>query len=408
LGRFLATSQLLVVFLGAGCGPAELPAPSVAVGARAVVIAADDGESISDWLLSTAEDLREVFLPTLAEIISKAPPDIRFHILFSADDARAELIEILGRSQFTNFERLNWHPVSAEVPWWSRDLFVAGAGPRGGPVLLLHHPDHYGKIQHPRGGSGPATLKILRGLRPFRTIDTAARIEGGAVVADADHVFITPGYCADAVSRGEHADWPAFLAYLRKIYGRPVVVLDAPRHELYKHTDMFFTPVGAGVILLGDPDLAQHLVRRASPEDLATVATRVNDIARRNGASVDATVLTAEDLRNSQSDPFDGQAVTLRLQRQLTYLGYRVVRVPLASLRDARRPIRFGFSYNNVIMDRRQGRRVVYMPTCGIGTLDTAARQVWESQNYEVITIDALGPALLGGGVRCLSQVFRQ
>ena len=77
------------------------------------------------------------------------------------------------------------------------------------------------------------------------------------------------------------------------------------------------------------------------------------------------------------------------------------LRIPGTSLMEV-------LSGTNVIQESRAGRRFVYLPTHRLPAFDRATIATWTRLGYEVVPIDALGPAMLGGGVRCLSQVVRE
>jgi len=41
-------------------------------------------------------------------------------------------------------------------------------------------------------------------------------------------------------------------------------------------------------------------------------------------------------------------------------------------------------------------------------SLHGAAAATWRALGFDVVPVDALGPAMNGGGIRCLSQVYRE
>ena len=304
------------------------------------------------------------------------------------------------------FDRIKWLEVSSRLSWWARDFFVSGTEDDGEPVAMLHHSDHYRVIQGPADGNGPKMLDALRTLLPVRTLDTRARLEGGAVVAGARHVFITPTVCQNAVIHGKFEDWPDFLTYLRKLYGRPVVVLDVPLGPPWEHADLYLTPIGEKTVLLGDSTLAASLLDKSAAEQLAGFSVRLAKFGSHKTGyprleRTDASTLKAWLRRNP--DP-----VTRRLLRQLGNLGYLVEPLPwlVFQVPGARHELRL--TYNNVIMESRKNQRTVYLPKYGLADIDRAARATYERYGYRVVSIDALGPALFGGSVRCLSQVFRR
>ena len=83
-------------------------------------------------------------------------------------------------------------------------------------------------------------------------------------------------------------------------------------------------------------------------------------------------------------------------------LGYQVTRIPVAVAADGR-------TYQtplNVILDVRQNRRIVYMPTYQNDTTITpAGRLIWESMGYEVRPVDCTTSYRHSGSLRCLVNI---
>jgi hypothetical protein len=62
-------------------------------------------------------------------------------------------------------------------------------------------------------------------------------------------------------------------------------------------------------------------------------------------------------------------------------------------------------NYNNVLMERRGGRRIAYMPVYRYHRIDRAAAKVYESLGFEVRPVDASGIYRGGGALRCVVNV---
>ena len=71
------------------------------------------------------------------------------------------------------------------------------------------------------------------------------------------------------------------------------------------------------------------------------------------------------------------------------------------------RDARTYLTYLNVIIDEREGRRIVYMPSyTNASTLNASAADVWESLGYEVRRVDCTRPYIHSGSLRCLVNVL--
>jgi hypothetical protein len=82
-----------------------------------------------------------------------------------------------------------------------------------------------------------------------------------------------------------------------------------------------------------------------------------------------------------------------------------VVRIPTLQGTDGRTFV----TYANVILDQRDGRRVVYMPVYRCApTLNREATTIWQGLGYEVRPIACDECSRHFGAVRCLVNVLRR
>lgn len=82
--------------------------------------------------------------------------------------------------------------------------------------------------------------------------------------------------------------------------------------------------------------------------------------------------------------------------------GYRVVRIPVVPGCDGRTYI----TYVNVIVDQRDGKRIVYMPVYdAVDPLNHAATLVWPRLGYEVRPVDCTACSRYFGSLRCLVNI---
>ena len=63
--------------------------------------------------------------------------------------------------------------------------------------------------------------------------------------------------------------------------------------------------------------------------------------------------------------------------------------------------------FQDDFQDERDGVRTVYLPTYRCRPLDDSAKRIWRRLGFRVVAVDALGPALHGGAIHCLSHVTR-
>ncbi len=129
---------------------------------------------------------------------------------------------------------------------------------------------------------------------------------------------------------------------------------------------MVLMPVGHRTVLVGDPGLGEKALAD-SPEEAAAVV---------------AFLPGGPDFTPATAARFETVADECRAA------GYRVVRIPIVPGRDGRTYL----TYVNAIMDVRDGRRTVYMPSYTFAAgLNRAAAAAWADLGYEVKTVECDG-----------------
>jgi hypothetical protein len=168
-------------------------------------------------------------------------------------------------------------------------------------------------------------------------------------------------------------------------------------------------PAGQRRMVVGNPALGVELLESMPPAERKRFVTAVRDLAAHvpgwrgtTGLGQDLVALLLE--RNR--DPAR-QAAFGRLRARIEALGYRCVEVPFLVAEPEAGSTWMLLSWTNVILDEREGKRTAYVPSYRLPALDRAAAETWRRLGFRVVPVDALGPGLNGGGLRCMSQVFR-
>lgn len=405
--RGLAAFGAVLLMTGlAACAPSP-GATNAPVPAR---LDPDAGGPIDEWILFLGDGEQPIFLPTCAALILGTNPETKFRIVYSSEETRAALEAGLDRAGFRSPERLAWTPAEREVPWWARDQFLLGTTAAGRPVFFLHHPEHYMGISACAYGEGRATLDTVRRIAGDRARATRTRIEGGVIVADRDRAFVSERWLQFAEGARDFPSPQAYRRYLDDLYGLPVETLPAPFGEPGAHCDLYLMPIGDRRVILGDPDRGASLAQAATPTERASFFRAARDLLGGAGRSDSLRILeqlplfpalVREGRRNEVRTAFRA------MREHLENLGYEVLGIPWVKTGFEATGQAFTSTYTNVIMEDRGGERIVYLPQLEIASLDEAARRVWKQAGFRVVPIPALGPAIYGGGVRCMSHVLR-
>ena len=298
----------------------------------------------------------ERFLPVFGEIVAGLDADTTVHAVVG--DAEDEALLRAAWPGWGSAATLEVSRAGHVITSWMRDrLAVLGAG----EALLAPGMPMTGPEERARDWKVPWVLGEALGLPVQRA---RYRFDGGDLIADEERVYVA----SPLFARNPDLERAELLRMLEEDLGRPVLALDpAPDH----HLGMFVTPLGGGRVAVGDPDLALELLGGEG---------RVLDL--------DGELRLAQDL-----EPF--RAVIAQLEEA----GLDVVRLPLWP---SDQPWVW-LSYDNVLMETRDGRLRVWLPTYGEPTLDAGAVAIWEGLGAEVLPVDVASVFRLGGSVRCLT-----
>jgi hypothetical protein len=268
------------------------------------------------------------------------------------------------------------------ITTWSKDRFtcLASIGGRGATTLLAPARK---AVPNPRRTNDQEVPWRLATAFPqlFACRDMQMDFDGGDILATSHGVFVHPAI----LSKNDPAAPPfqpaeALRERLRLQLGEFVWLGPAESDVPPHHVGMFLT-VANGTAFVGDVRLAERLASGHEAELAAACLPA--------GGPADAAT------RAELARQLDCVA------EQMRRLGLRVVRVPLMPSATARA----WMSYNNGIVETRDGRVVYYMPTFGMSRLDDAAAEIFRGAGCDVVPIDCSRIWRLCGSLHCLVNV---
>jgi hypothetical protein len=309
------------------------------------------------------------------EFLAELPGAVTVHVVCSSREAFDDLAGRIGHLACRLDPVITNHPQTC----WSRDRWIALTPERPGAAttLLLPRGELGAGVWPQRAGDQRTGMDVAAHLSGHVAAERSPLyFDGGDFTTDGRVVFVT-----HSVARRNVQHTTKTLDDLRKALAaelkRKVVMLDlAPDH----HAGMFMMFAGDGVILVGDPRLGRSCLSAEATESLLGAA-----------GGADATEETQR--------RFDAVAT------QCKEAGYRVVRMPTVPAMDSRTYL----TYLNAIIDQRDGKRTVYMPSfTGAESLNRAAADVWRSLGYDVKPIDCTSTYRHFGSLHCLVNVLRR
>jgi N-dimethylarginine dimethylaminohydrolase len=365
----------LSLLLGGAIERVHGQAAASGAGTRAGVVPDTTG-TIAEVLLQYDPDVSTELEPVYRDFLEALPSDVQVTVVCPSEWAAQDFTEtweadLKGRSgRIIN--------VGLPVSIWARDRYISRQPPRlsGRAESFVPVLD---RTYEPEKRSDLLALELLGEARFMPSVlDSSLHIEGGNVVSNARHVFVG----ANVLRENDDIADEELAEELRTVFGREFIVVGDEDGEVpWCHIDMYLTPISNDTVLVANPRMAALILSRYGEDD--------QDAGLGGGPELGSC--PADSLQQSFDD------VAALVQRR----GYRVLRVPaLVEAPDERM-----VTYNNVIMDHRGQRRVVYMPVYDIPDLDRVAAAIYEGLGFEVRTVDVSQIYSNGGAIRCLVNV---
>lgn len=409
-GRQAGRALLLLVIGLPSLGPQALggePVPRRSLiqphSPRPAAIIADTGGPVTDILIHYLPDLDDDLAPMYRSLFEALPAGIRIAVLCPSDRGVAQFADRWRRAASTRNRVVRIFNADRELTLWSRDRIIARwQGPGGQPAAAFvpasfpdYEPEKHNEIR---------LATFLRQSRVVpRVVTGALYLEGGNVVANQRHVFVGANIICDNET-GYHSA-RVIESQLVRVTGRPTVLVgDAGGQVPWCHVDMYLTPIDDRRVLVASEALARAVTSTTLWQSLIDDPREPFRIDNENGS--EHAPDHREDIDCTRQPALDDEscAIEERLDAVadlLRSLGYEVIRTPAIANQDGEWMI----TYNNVLMEHRDGRRHVYMPIYHLPQLDRLALETYRSLGFVVHEVDVSRLFDLGGALRCMVNV---
>ena len=309
------------------------------------------------------------------DLLAKLPPEIRIRVLCPTR-TDAEFFACKWQQEICDRD-IEIISVGCDISIWARDRYIArqpadlqsrsaGFVPA---TCIDYGPPKTNELRL------PAMLTAAR-LAPG-ILESRLHVEGGNVVSNWKHVFVGSNVFEENKQLGPVT---RLRQELYGVFGRTYIpVADREGAVPWCHVDMYLTPIDEKTILVGSPDLGEHLLSKYYGEDDEIVG----------------------DLVGWASSSGTYQAQFDAVAELATKRGYEVLRLPVV----ANQSEEWMITYNNVLLDERDGKRVAYLPLYNIPPLDDVAQGVYRALGFDIETIDVSGIYEYGGALRCVANV---
>lgn len=337
----------------------------------------DIGGRITELLLYYDPTMQTELAPLYRDLFRSLGNDLLLRVITPDSAASLDFAERWAPAALGEGREVEVVSVGMPLTIWARDRCIA----RQSRSLLRRATsfvpaDERGNPEEKRNDRMVQALLSLAGMLPG-IYSSPLQLEGGNVVANTRHVFVGANVIDDNRALHQSGRLPAEL---RRLFGRPYILVGGPNGQTpWCHVDMYLTPIDDRTVLVGSPALGERLLMQAAAAGDATSALLLGD----REACADLEPL------------FEAAVESVRSR------GYRVLRSPVVVDRAGDWMI----TYNNVLLERRGGKRVAYVPTYRVPVLDAAAEGLYAELGFEVHAIDVTGVFALGGALRCVANV---
>lgn len=339
----------------------------------------DTAGRISEIVINVSLEECDDMIPVIEGLLDRISPQIRLTFACS-DEYCVEAIQnrvVQPREQFpwkTNIVLTNFR-----LTPWARDRRIARSGSRGEERFSLVPPakDFYG-VDRRNEIRLPYLLNDLE-LAP-EPIPLPFLLDGGNVVTDSHFAFI--GGNNIEANRKVIPNLKDLKRMLKLYLGTSVVHVFAGQKKVpWDHIDMYVTPLPNKRVIVASPNLAKEIF----------------------AASGETHPITKQDFLRLSFD-LERSRLFDQVASQFKKLGYQVIRIPaVPHYLD-----QWMITYNNVLMDFRDQKSIVYLPSYGVRSLDRYAQQTYRDLDFQVHAVDLSTLYRNGGALRCLANVTRR
>ncbi|MFA5113780.1 MAG: hypothetical protein WC529_05760 [Candidatus Margulisiibacteriota bacterium] len=374
--------------------------------------------------------LQTIDLPRITSILRQTDADVRVNVAYHAAGGEADLARPLRELAAEFPEKLNLLETEYQTGTWAQDrlyafndrhISVRGSTPRtdnsfdseGLPTMrfALEHlsalgfticPAPIAELDLIRGADIiTADEQVFLGFNALRIPYMYANEAGGEDRGKAGfYHLITDKAKLKALTRFERTgrisgELQLFAnsmgAALEQFAGKPVIFAAGYDQPLAAQCDldMFFTPLGGGLVAVADPTLANETRGRLIGQGFHDHVNRSQD--------------TPTDRFQLKKEEMAGFVDWLK------WKGFTVVRVPFFNKLEREPELVPWASYNNVLVEIFADRKRVYMPVYDLPELDDLAARTYAGLGFEVRRIAGIKEiAGAFGALRCSTKVLER
>ncbi len=343
----------------------------------------DTGGPIAEIVLHYVPESAELLAPAYRDLFGVLSSDVALQILCPSVEASEEFLDEWADLARTGGRRIQVVNCAGPLTIWARDRRVARQDVLTGLPRTTYVPPAIPDYDEDKRHELAIPWYLANHVLGPGVLVSRIHLEGGNIVSNQRHAFVGANVLSEnlrALPSAVHLN-----RELVRLLGRDYLVLgDTQDNVPFCHADMYVTPVDEQTVLVADPRLAKRLL----------LGHDSSAAGQPDGSTPEAPAPTLD----------HGADLLDQISEALTQRGYVVLRLPAVIDPDENWMV----SYNNVLMERRDGRGIVYMSAYRVPRLDEAAFETYQRLGFEVHPVDVSLVYEYGGGVRCLANVIRR
>jgi len=362
------------------------PPPAPIPGTERVL--ADTGGAIAEITLHYSLEDEGMLGSFYEDLFAKLPPEVNFKVFCPSEEA----IEDFERRWAALAEKADREValfnVGRTLSLWPRDRRIARQMLDGSPARSFVPSPVAGYEEDKRNDLLITSILWPTGHLPGALL-VSFQLEGGNLVVNDDHLFTGINVLDENTEKfGNETE---LAQALEQVFGMPAFILKDRNHSVpWDHADMYVTPLRDRMMLVADLEAGLRLYKQGQTKPPP-------------GQTSSSSTTLPWDETQVQPEP-DAVASLEDIAAQLAALGYEIRRLP-ALMQDLKE---WMLTYNNVLMEHRDGRDIVYLPVYHQPTLDQAAINAYRELGFEVRTVNVSQIYHMGGAIRCLANVTRR
>jgi hypothetical protein len=342
----------------------------------------EDARALEMVLFQYTHTLEDVVLPTYTDFLRALDPSTRLVAVVPKGDAPA-LTKMIGKIDLALIARTHVVETDGPITVWSKDRALVLEPARAGDRAQLVVPVRPDPRWKERFNDWATLASVARDLpQSFVVTEMPIEFDAGDFAVTGDKVIVDVNLFVKNEKRG-FSDGKALVDLLAKTFSRKIVYLgekdgDVPRH----HLSMYMTPLGDGVVLVGDPRAGRSFVGegwKPGEESPDTAEPLVADFSEDSLARFD------------------------RAAKELAAAGFKVERIPVVPFDD-----KTYVTYTNGVYETRGGKKIAYVPQYDVKNMDETALETYRRLGWETRAIHVRAAYRFHGTIGCLCNVLRR